>query len=76
MTQVSEFATALGRSPDWWLLAARKAYTQYQCTHVGAAVEEPGERDRIRVEAASRLEARITHLLDLAEHSTSGDGGC
>lgn len=74
MTQASEFATRLGRNPNWWLLAAKKALWLYAATWYGTRTEDPAERDLIRAEAAQRLQARLEYLLDLAEHSTSGDG--
>lgn len=73
MTQISEFATRLGRNPNWWLLAAKKALYLYAATYYGSRTEQPEERDLIRAEAAQQLQARLHHLLDLAEHSSSGD---
>lgn len=75
MTQTSEFATQLGRSPNWWLLAAKKAMYLYAATWYGSRTEEPAERDLIRLEAGQTLQARLAYLLELAEHSTSGEAG-
>lgn len=73
MTQATEFVTRLGRNPNWWLLAARKAMYYYAAVHYGSRTEEPAERDLLRAEAAETLRHRLEQLLDLAERSTSGD---
>lgn len=70
MTQLSEFATQLGRSPDWWLLAARKAMLSHRQVWFGSRDDE--DRDLIRAEAGRILAHRLDHLLDIAEHSSSG----
>lgn len=72
-TQAAEFATRVGRNPNWWLLATKKAMREYAITHMTVRHWPTQRRDEIRAEALAALAQRVEYLLHLAEHSTSGE---